>query len=208
MLIVQNNARYVHGTPHAHRPEHRRVVQAWNVLSTLPYTCGTSFLMFVSVSVSVSVCLCLPVCVCACVSVCLCVWKWLTSSVICQCFVNSCGNMFTILLQLSIYVCIYVLCIMLVCKALRALREKGRYIIILYTPVSSHGMWIWRRAFSYNYYYCLCYVSSTKLPHPPTDDRLVNASNNGLRSYVTVQRPTAALAGERPPSASGAWHCF
>ena len=47
-------------------------------------------------------------------------------------------------------------------------------------------------------------VSSTKLPHPPTDDRLVNASNNGLRSYVTVQRPTATLAGERPTSANGA----
>ncbi|XP_076439302.1 uncharacterized protein LOC143278152 isoform X3 [Babylonia areolata] len=38
---------------------------------------------------------------------------------------------------------------------------------------------------------------STKLPYPPSEDRLVNASNNTLRSYVTVQRPAATL----PPSA-------
>ncbi|KAL8591259.1 hypothetical protein ACOMHN_017583 [Nucella lapillus] len=44
---------------------------------------------------------------------------------------------------------------------------------------------------------------STKLPHPPTDDRLVNASNNNLRSYVTVQRPAASLAADRPPSTQG-----
>lgn len=46
---------------------------------------------------------------------------------------------------------------------------------------------------------------STKLPHPPTDDRLMNASNNSLRSYVTVQRPTASLQAERPPSVNGEW---
>lgn len=44
---------------------------------------------------------------------------------------------------------------------------------------------------------------STKLPHRLTDDRLVNASNNSLRSYITVQRPTASLAHERPPSENG-----
>ncbi|XP_025084149.1 uncharacterized protein LOC112558131 isoform X11 [Pomacea canaliculata] len=36
---------------------------------------------------------------------------------------------------------------------------------------------------------------SAKLPHALTDDRLVNVSNNNLRSYVTVHRPTAPLSG-------------
>lgn len=36
---------------------------------------------------------------------------------------------------------------------------------------------------------------SAKLPHALTDDRLVNVSNNSLRSYVTVHRPTAPLSG-------------
>ncbi|KAK7096389.1 hypothetical protein V1264_005690 [Littorina saxatilis] len=44
---------------------------------------------------------------------------------------------------------------------------------------------------------------STKLPQPPTDDRLQNATNNGLRSYVTVQRPTATLTADRATSVQG-----
>ncbi|RUS70178.1 hypothetical protein EGW08_022062 [Elysia chlorotica] len=43
---------------------------------------------------------------------------------------------------------------------------------------------------------------SSKVPFPPSDDRLLNANNNTLRSYVTVNRPTGPLVtGERPSSA-------
>ncbi|KAK3735356.1 hypothetical protein RRG08_047638 [Elysia crispata] len=42
---------------------------------------------------------------------------------------------------------------------------------------------------------------SSKVPFPPSEDRLLNANNNTLRSYVTVNRPTAPLvSGERPSS--------
>ncbi|XP_059162688.1 uncharacterized protein LOC131946064 isoform X2 [Physella acuta] len=44
---------------------------------------------------------------------------------------------------------------------------------------------------------------STKVPFPQSEDRLVNAHQNTLRSYVTVNRPTAPLGGdttERRPS--------
>ncbi|XP_067653461.1 putative leucine-rich repeat-containing protein DDB_G0290503 [Haliotis asinina] len=48
---------------------------------------------------------------------------------------------------------------------------------------------------------------STRLPLPMTEDRLVNASQNNLRSYVTVNRPvatpTTTTTSSRPRSASG-----
>ncbi|CAL1539571.1 unnamed protein product, partial [Lymnaea stagnalis] len=37
---------------------------------------------------------------------------------------------------------------------------------------------------------------STKVPYPQTDDRLVNAQQNTLRSYVTVNRPSAPPGGD------------
>ncbi|XP_055872551.1 golgin subfamily A member 3-like isoform X5 [Biomphalaria glabrata] len=47
---------------------------------------------------------------------------------------------------------------------------------------------------------------SSKVPFPQSEDRLVNASQNTLRSYVTVNRPTAPIGGEwvekRPSSGS------
>ncbi|XP_046578512.1 uncharacterized protein LOC124286214 [Haliotis rubra] len=49
---------------------------------------------------------------------------------------------------------------------------------------------------------------SSRLPLPMTEDRLVNASQNNLRSYVTVNRPvatptTTTTTSSRPRSASG-----
>ncbi|GFR87029.1 centrosome-associated protein CEP250-like isoform X1, partial [Elysia marginata] len=44
---------------------------------------------------------------------------------------------------------------------------------------------------------------SSKVPFPLTEDRLLNANNNTLRSYVTVNRPTAPLAAGERPSSSG-----
>ncbi|XP_048251262.1 myosin-9-like isoform X4 [Haliotis rufescens] len=48
---------------------------------------------------------------------------------------------------------------------------------------------------------------SSRLPQPMTEDRLVNASQNNLRSYVTVNRPvatpTTTTNSSRPRSASG-----
>ncbi|BFZ26103.1 hypothetical protein BsWGS_29142 [Bradybaena similaris] len=44
---------------------------------------------------------------------------------------------------------------------------------------------------------------SSKLPCQPTDDRLVNINQNTLRSYVTIQRPTACMAADRPFSGPG-----
>ncbi|KAK3782464.1 hypothetical protein RRG08_047630, partial [Elysia crispata] len=42
---------------------------------------------------------------------------------------------------------------------------------------------------------------SSIVPFPPSEDRLLNANKNMLRSYVTVNRPTAPLvSGERPSS--------
>ena len=55
--------------------------------------------------------------------------------------------------------CIYVLYIRLVCKALRALREKGRYIHVSYY-------------YYYYYYYCVSVYRSTYLlvTYCPADD--------------------------------------
>ena len=51
-----------------------------------------------------------------------------------------------------------------------------------------------------------CHLVSSKVPFPPSEDRLLNANNNTLRSYVTVNRPTAPLAaGDRPSSGRTPW---
>ncbi|CAG5122145.1 unnamed protein product, partial [Candidula unifasciata] len=44
---------------------------------------------------------------------------------------------------------------------------------------------------------------SSKLPFQPTDDRLVNINQNTLRSYVTVQRPSARIGADRPNTGPG-----